>query len=91
MKVDPSLDLCSPCAQMSYEAVTDNVSVVLKYPPEGALSALSFVVDSKTILSEMDRIGFAGATGTFYEVHKIFSWSFNFSYRDLNGRRKNGA
>ncbi|XP_027367619.1 mannose/glucose-specific lectin Cramoll-like [Abrus precatorius] len=72
-----NLGLETVFATVSYEPLTQNLSVVIR---NGPMVSLSQVIDLRTVLPEWVSVGFSGSTGLFVEVHKIQSWSFSSSF-----------
>ncbi|XP_038989129.1 L-type lectin-domain containing receptor kinase IX.1-like [Phoenix dactylifera] len=67
-------------ASVSYDAVTQNLSVFLSNASDPQRNwSLFYVVDLREYLPENVAIGLSASTGTRYESHSIYSWDFNSS------------
>ncbi|KAF4386876.1 hypothetical protein F8388_006831 [Cannabis sativa] len=67
-------------ARVSYNSTSQNLTVFLSYAGNATVSgentSLSYVVDLR-FLGEHVRVGFSAATGFRFQLHQVFSWSFN--------------
>lgn len=80
-------------AWITYNSATNNLSVFLTYvrdPIFNGTFSISTFVDLKSFLPERVRVGFSAATGKWFQIHNIISWSFNSTLDDnLGGGDKN--
>ncbi|XP_038904286.1 LOW QUALITY PROTEIN: L-type lectin-domain containing receptor kinase IX.1-like [Benincasa hispida] len=75
-------------AWITYNSATNNLSVFLTYvkdPIFNGTFSISTFVDLKSLLPERVRIGFSAATGKWFQIHNIISWSFNSTLDDNIG------
>ena len=70
-----SLDVAK--AQVSYEASTQKLNLLLTYNTSPLRYSVSLDVDLRKILPEWVMIGFSAATGTKIEIHQVLSWDFS--------------
>lgn len=78
-------------AWITYDSSTKNLSVFLTYvkdPIFNGTFSLSHVVDLRNELPERVRVGFSAATGEWFQIHNIISWSFN-STLEIDGGKDN--
>lgn len=77
-------------AWISYNSTSKNLSVFLTYANnptfDGNNSSLSHVIDLRDVLPEFVRIGFSAATGQWFEIHNILSWSFDSNLDSGDGK-----
>ena len=67
-------------ASISYSSSSHNLSVVLiteNSENRTTTQGLNYEVDLRDYLPENVTIGFSGATGTYFQLNKICSWSFS--------------
>ena len=80
-------------AWITYNSATNNLSVFLTYDIDPIFTGtftISTFVDLKSFLPERVRVGFSAATGKWFQIHNIISWSFNSTLDDnLGGGDKN--
>ncbi|KGN56317.1 L-type lectin-domain containing receptor kinase IX.1 [Cucumis sativus] len=80
-------------AWITYNSATNNLSVFLTYDSDPIFTGtftISTFVDLKSFLPERVRVGFSAATGKWFQIHNIISWSFNSTLDDnLGGGDKN--
>lgn len=75
-------------AWITYNSSTKNLSVFLTYAKDPIFNgsfSLSYIVDLKSLLPEKVRIGFSAATGKWFQIHNMISWSFNSTLDDNIG------
>lgn len=75
-------------AWITYNSATNNLSVFLTYvrdPIFNGTFSTTTSVDLKSLLPERVRIGFSAATGKWFQIHNIISWSFNSTLDDNIG------
>ncbi|RWR74087.1 L-type lectin-domain-containing protein [Cinnamomum micranthum f. kanehirae] len=70
-----SLDVAN--AQVSYEASTQKLNLLLTYKNSPSSYNVSLDVDLRSILPEWVKIGFSTATGINTEIHRVLSWDFS--------------
>ncbi|RWR74088.1 Protein kinase domain-containing protein [Cinnamomum micranthum f. kanehirae] len=70
-----SLDVAN--AQVSYEASTQKLNLLLTYNTSPLRYSVSLDVDLRKILPEWVKIGFSAATGINTEIHRVLSWDFS--------------
>ncbi|CAK9309065.1 unnamed protein product [Citrullus colocynthis] len=78
---------------ISYNSTTKNFTVSWKWKSTSNSfedTTLSYKIDLTTILPQWAVVGFAGATGTNFERHTLFSWEFNSSL-DIKQTSKNNG
>ncbi|XP_022984806.1 L-type lectin-domain containing receptor kinase IX.1-like [Cucurbita maxima] len=78
-------------AWITYNSATKNLSVFLTYIKDPIFTgnfSISTVIDLKTLLPERVRIGFSAATGKWFQIHNMISWSFNSTLGDDIGGKK---
>ncbi|XP_022929212.1 L-type lectin-domain containing receptor kinase IX.1-like [Cucurbita moschata] len=76
-------------AWITYNSATKNLSVFLTYIKDPIFTgnfSISTVIDLKTLLPERVRIGFSAATGKWFQIHNMISWSFNSTLGDDSGK-----
>ncbi|XP_023512819.1 L-type lectin-domain containing receptor kinase IX.1-like [Cucurbita pepo subsp. pepo] len=75
-------------AWITYNSFTKNLSVYLTYVKDPVFTrnvSISTTVDLKTLLPERVRIGFSAATGNWFQIHNIISWTFDSTLEDNIG------
>ncbi|KAG1327883.1 seed lectin beta chain [Cocos nucifera] len=79
-------------ASISYNAVTQNLSVFLRNASDPRRNwSLFYIVDLRNYLPQNVAIGFSAATGAFYETHSIYSWDFISSNLSRQSKKKSNG
>ncbi|WJZ84290.1 hypothetical protein VitviT2T_003900 [Vitis vinifera] len=80
-------------ASIKYTSGTKNLSVVLRTGRgnTSSIQSLYYIVDLRKYLPEFATVGISAATGRYFEIHGIHSWSFNSTLETLPHPPETGA